>query len=173
MRSIKVLEESYLDGYKHGKYKSWYPGSGKLEMEGDFHLDKICGLWTTYYEMNGGVMSQGTYVCGKKTGLWTEYYISGMVEITCYYHDGLRHGQYNKYYDGNNKQAKIQGEFVCDYMDGIWTSYHENSVIAFESYYDRGQSYDHVPFHSTDYDYDDDDVDVDDYDNNGINTNMV
>jgi len=96
-----------------GNYVSYYK-SGQLKEKGSLNLDRKEGLWKTYH-INEGLESIGSYKLkgakrSVKDGLWKTYYANGQLKLIGTYAEGVRKGQWVKYFDtGEESDAKNYG----------------------------------------------------------------
>ena len=104
------------DAYCQKKAKSG--GSGRTNETDEF--DKKQGLWRI---KSGGILvAEINYLNDKKHGLATLYYAaSGAMMEVANYEDGIRDGEYKRYYYNGN--INTEGEYKMGKKDGTWIKY--------------------------------------------------
>lgn len=119
-----MQSEQYFvnDSIKEGHFKKYYR-SGKLEIEANYHENKIEGELIGYYE-NGNKKGVMKYFNGIPTGEAIDYFEDGKVADKMYYHEGKAVGEVY-YYHPNGKLKAYQGnnfkgepKFAVEYSEG-------------------------------------------------------
>ena len=86
-----LYQGTYVNGEKHGEWKTWWHNSEQLWKQGTYVNGKQHGEWKMWYR-NGKLWKQGTYVNGKQHGEWKawnrngklkskETYVNGVLQI--------------------------------------------------------------------------------------------
>ncbi|MDT0690261.1 tetratricopeptide repeat protein [Salegentibacter sp. F188] len=103
------IEMTYLNGVKHGAYKS--------------------------YNFNGGQMSTGNYLNGTEHGEWIWYHENGQKERVANYELGGLHGNLVNYYD----DGVVEDEDYFDFgkATGTWKSYYRNGSLDVVTEYEN------------------------------------
>lgn len=89
---MKVLEEEYHEGVKHGISRTFYP-TGEVLEETDWNNGVQEGNYRVYFK-NGKPYMQCKFSNGKRNGLCLSYFQNGRVEMEAYYKNNLRHGEW-------------------------------------------------------------------------------
>jgi antitoxin component YwqK of YwqJK toxin-antitoxin module/tetratricopeptide (TPR) repeat protein len=110
------------NGFVTGKYQLFFP-SGKVELEGDYVLDKEVGVWTCYYE-DGKVRYTETYENGKLSGPLKKYYRNGNLSYDGTFREGKLDGKLQTFYE--NKQLEQESWWQLGNSEGTNTSYSED-----------------------------------------------
>ncbi len=76
IQGVKAFEGNFNHGLKEGSFKTYYPGSGKLQNSNNFKSDKMNGIQKAFAE-NGNLLWESTYANGVKIGKEIKYHING------------------------------------------------------------------------------------------------
>ena len=96
-RDIKISEENYVDGEKHGISRTFYP-TGELFEKAEWKNGVQDGNYEVFFK-NGEPYMQCKYSEGKRNGLCLSYFKNGRVEMEAYYKNNLRDGDWKFYND--------------------------------------------------------------------------
>jgi antitoxin component YwqK of YwqJK toxin-antitoxin module len=132
----------YQDGYKSGKWDSFYP-NGQRRETGDFRTGVyfLKQSWSPsgIEEVKNGsgdyklyadtlVLESGRIQDGLRTGVWSRYLPDG---VTLWsqetYAQGKREGKNTTYFPDGTVQ--VEGIMKADKQDGEWIWYHENRYV--------------------------------------------
>jgi antitoxin component YwqK of YwqJK toxin-antitoxin module len=94
--NIKVAEEKYAGGQKHGISRKFYP-SGEVYEEAEWVEGKLEGKYQVFFK-DGKPYMQCKLSNNKRNGLFLLFYENGRMEMEAYYQDNLRQGEW-KFYD--------------------------------------------------------------------------
>ena len=115
---------SYKDGKKDGKWIT-YSKSGTPSKSTSYKDDEMNGEEISYYT-DGTVEKSVSYAGGKKNGLTREfYYGSGIPKSEFNFRNGLRDGNYKRFYE----DGTLREEGRCEKDDEVYR----------KEYYDNGQ----------------------------------
>ena len=133
--NIKVSEEEYKDGKKHGISRRFYPTGEILDMsewrngiqEGDYSI----------FFKSGKPYMQCKYRNGKRNGICIAYQETGSIEMEAYYSNNLRDGEW-KYYDKNGissyilkySNGKLLNPEVVDSINSILQNQFQKESVA-------------------------------------------
>ncbi len=92
---IKISEENYVDGEKHGVSMNFYP-TGELFDRAEWKNGVQEGKYEVFFK-NGEPYMQCKYSEGKRNGLCLSYFKNGRVEMEAYYKNNLRNGEWKFY----------------------------------------------------------------------------
>jgi antitoxin component YwqK of YwqJK toxin-antitoxin module len=92
---IKISEESYVEGQKHGISRKFYP-TGELFEKTEWKNGLQEGDYEVFFK-NGEPYMQCKYSEGKRNGLCLSYFKNGRVEMEAHYKNNLRHGEWKFY----------------------------------------------------------------------------
>ncbi|SHE76093.1 Antitoxin component YwqK of the YwqJK toxin-antitoxin module [Mariniphaga anaerophila] len=96
---VKVAEEEFAHGVKHGGSKTYYP-SGELLEESEWQNGVQQGNYSVFFK-NGRPYMQCKFQNGKRNGLCLSYFQNGRVEMEAHYKNNLRNGEWKF----NNEQG--------------------------------------------------------------------
>lgn len=99
---IKISEEQYKNGEKHGISKTFYP-TGELFEKTEWKNGEQEGNYEVFFK-NGKPYMQCKYSNGKRNGLCLSYFKNGRVEMEAWYIDNLRNDEWKFYNE--------EGEFL-------------------------------------------------------------
>ena len=97
---IKISEEEYKKGIKHGISRRYYPG-GELLEEAEWQNGQQEGNYRVFFQ-NGSPYMQCKYSNGRRNGLCLSYFQNGRVEMEAWFLSNLRDKDW-KYFDENGK----------------------------------------------------------------------
>lgn len=98
--NVKVSEENFSGGQKHGISRTFY-NSGEMLDESEWKNGIQEGNYRAFYK-EGKPYMQCKYAGGKRNGLCLSYYKNGRIEMEAYYKNNLRHGEW-KFNDESGK----------------------------------------------------------------------
>ena len=122
--NIKVSEEKYANGQKHGIARKFYP-SGEVYEEVEWADGKQEGKYQAFFK-NGKPYMQCRFSNNKRNGLCLVFFENGRMEMEAYYQDNLRQGEW-KFYDSSGEflyslkydKGKLLNPEVRDSMDNL------------------------------------------------------
>ncbi len=94
-QNIKIAEESYKNGKKHGITKKFYP-TGEVLEQSEWQNGKKEGRHQVFYK-NGEPYMQCKFSDGKRNGLCLARFKNGRIEMEAYYENNVRHGEWKFY----------------------------------------------------------------------------
>ncbi len=97
---VKLSEEEFQGGLKHGMSRRFYP-SGELLEESEWQNGQQEGNYRVFFT-GGNPYLQCKFSKGSRNGLCLSYFQNGRVEMEAYYNNNLRDGEWN-YFDENGK----------------------------------------------------------------------
>jgi antitoxin component YwqK of YwqJK toxin-antitoxin module len=97
---VKISEEEYRGGIKHGVSRRFYP-SGEVLEESEWQNGQQEGNYRVFFT-GGNPYLQCKFSNGNRNGLCLSYFQNGRVEMEAYYNNNLRDREW-KYYDENGK----------------------------------------------------------------------
>jgi antitoxin component YwqK of YwqJK toxin-antitoxin module len=141
-------------GFKHGKWKSFYE-DGSLMTEGNYKHGLKHGYFKEY-DIEGNLLSAAKYLDDikqvnvaelKKLDVQTEYYPSGKVRIRATYKDDRPEGVWREY----DEEGKIEKSYIYKNgivigegivtengeKDGFWKEFYENGQLRAEGNYNK------------------------------------
>lgn len=89
---VKVAEENYSNGLKHGISQTFYT-SGEILEEAEWKNGVQEGNYSVFFK-NGKPYMQCKFSDGKRNGLCLSYFQNGRVEMEAFYKNNLRHGEW-------------------------------------------------------------------------------
>ena len=121
---IKVAEEEFVNGHKHGISRKFYP-TGEVFEEAEWVNGKQEGKYQVFFR-NGKPYMQCKLRDNKRNGLCLVFFDNGRMEMEAYYHDNLRDGEW-KFYDSSGDflyslkydKGKLLNPEVRDSIDNI------------------------------------------------------
>lgn len=97
--NVKVAEEEFSNGEKHGLSQTFYP-SGELLEESEWKSGVQVGNYQVFFK-NGKSYMQCRFSNGKRNGWCLSWFQNGRIEMEAYYNNNLRHGEWKF----NNEQG--------------------------------------------------------------------
>ena len=97
---VKISEETYQGGLKHGVSRRFYP-TGEVLEESEWQNGLQEGNYRVYFR-DGSPYLQCKFSMGSRNGLCLSYYQNGRVEMESYYNNNLRDKEW-KYFDENGR----------------------------------------------------------------------
>jgi antitoxin component YwqK of YwqJK toxin-antitoxin module len=92
---LKIAEENYLDGIKHGISRTYYP-SGEILEQTNWQNGRKEGNYEVFFK-NGKPYMQCKFSNDKRNGLYLTYFQNGRLEMEANYKDNLRDGEWRYY----------------------------------------------------------------------------
>lgn len=74
---VKMMEGTFTDGKRHGKWFYWYP-DGQLWTEGTYEMEVEQGYKVVFHE-SGNKYYEGNYKDGNRSGIWKFYDTNGIL----------------------------------------------------------------------------------------------
>jgi len=132
-KKILFEELTYVNGYSHGPFTTYYP-SGKIDSKGnylyDFHEGEV-----TFYKESGIRYSSYNYKTNKRHGKSIVYFDNQQIKIEKNYSNDTLEGLVNYYYtNGKLKESVTYSKGICN---GINRYYHENGQLWIEKEYKK------------------------------------
>jgi antitoxin component YwqK of YwqJK toxin-antitoxin module len=129
--NVKVSEEEFSNGKKHGLSQTFYP-SGEVLEESEWKNGVQEGNYQVFFK-TGKPFMQCKFSNGKRNGLCLSWFQNGRVEMQAHYQNNLRHGEWKFYND--------QGEhlYTLIYEEGqllnpeVRDSIDNNQILELES----------------------------------------
>lgn len=90
--NVKVSEEEFRNGLKHGISRKFYP-SGEVLEESEWQNGTQEGNYRVFFK-NGKPYMQCKFSNGKRNGLCLSYFQNGRVEMEAFYKNNLRHAEW-------------------------------------------------------------------------------
>jgi antitoxin component YwqK of YwqJK toxin-antitoxin module len=97
---VKISEEEFHCGTKHGVSRRFYP-TGELLEESEWQNGRQEGSYSVFFK-NGSPYLQCKFSDGSRNGLCLSYFQNGRIEMEAYYFNNLRDKEW-KYFDENGK----------------------------------------------------------------------
>lgn len=98
--NVKVSEEEFSKGLKHGISRTFY-SSGEVLEESEWQNGVHDGNYRVFFK-NGKPFMQCKFSNGKRNGLCLSYFQNGRIEMEAYYKNNLRDGEW-KFYNGQGE----------------------------------------------------------------------
>ncbi len=129
----KTDEGSYVDGKKHGEWKTM-TADGICKSSVTFNMGVAEGL-AIYYFPDGTIMEKGYWKIDHWEGEYERYYQNGNKSCTFTYgNDGKRVGKQTYYHENGNKM--FEGEWANGKIAGTLTIFNEQGTKVMERNYD-------------------------------------
>jgi antitoxin component YwqK of YwqJK toxin-antitoxin module len=93
--NVKVAEEEFSNGEKHGFSRKFYP-SGEVLEESEWQNGVQEGNYRVFFK-TGKPYMQCKFSTGKRNGLCLSYFQNGRIEMEAHYKNNLRHGEWKFY----------------------------------------------------------------------------
>lgn len=106
--NVKISEEEFSGGLKHGISRTFYP-TGEVLEETEWQNGIQEGSYRVFFK-SGKPYMQCRFGSGKRNGLCLSYFQNGRVEMEAYYKNNLRHGEWKF----NNDQGEYLYTLIYD-----------------------------------------------------------
>lgn len=93
--NVKISEEEFSEGRKHGISRTYYP-TGEVLEESEWENGTREGNYRVFFK-NGKPYMQCKFSNGKRNGLCLSYFQNGRIEMEATYKNNLRHGEWKFY----------------------------------------------------------------------------
>ena len=129
--NVKVAEEEFSNGVKHGLSRTFYPAGEVLE-ESEWKNGVQEGNYRVFFK-TGKPYMQCKFSTGKRNGLCLSYFQNGRVEMDAHYKNNLRHGEW-KFYNSEGEHL-----YTLIYEEGqllnpeVRDSIDNNQILELES----------------------------------------
>jgi antitoxin component YwqK of YwqJK toxin-antitoxin module len=125
---------------RHGWFRFYYAGTGRLMTEGRYEYDVTQGPWQSWYE-NGRKKDSGKRVYGKPAGYWKYWHDNGVLKQAGAYEENEEHKSLDL--GALNREEKVAAVYFFlrakpDIKTGLWQSWHNNWQPADSVWYDKG-----------------------------------
>lgn len=122
---MRVAEQDWVDGKKHGAYVRREKQGAVLE-QGRFEAGRKIGLWTTF-RRSGTKMEAGSFVKGKRHGTWILFHDSGQTGAEREYAGGELTGPVRRW----NKAGQLiaEGHFLAGKKSGEWRTWNSTGEL--------------------------------------------
>lgn len=115
----------------------YYSVEGKLIAKGHYHNRKKDGVWQYYSDKDGSLILAEDYKNGVLDGKAIVYIpITEIVSEETNYINGIKQGEYLKYYD--NGALMVKANYKNDALDGDYVYYYSNGVVKEEGRFAEG-----------------------------------
>jgi antitoxin component YwqK of YwqJK toxin-antitoxin module len=91
----------------------------------------------TYYYESGEKMSEGELVNNKEEGLWSYWHLSGPLQASGNYKDGIQTGEWQWYNEEGNVVKK--GSYKNGMEEGLWLVYHPTGIVSDSGSFSQGR----------------------------------
>lgn len=109
------------DGRRHGPFVQIYLPTGKVEMRGSYHGDKLHGDYVKYDVNTGAKKEEGTYREGNLHGWWVTFHKTGKKASEGEYANARKRGHWT-YWDDKGRLVE-DGDYRDGQKHGTWTTY--------------------------------------------------
>ena len=98
------------------------------------------GVVKREYHQNGDLAKQYSELNGKLHGQYGRWFNNGQLEISGWYSNGKRVGEWKEYYQTENDDLVLREHYFCDdnEREGKSLSYYYDGTLHIECYYSRG-----------------------------------
>jgi antitoxin component YwqK of YwqJK toxin-antitoxin module len=103
--NVKVAEEEFSNGKKHGLSRTFYP-TGEVLEESEWKNGVQEGNYRVFFK-TGKPYMQCKFSNGKRNGLCLSYFQNGRVEMEAHYQNNLRHGEWEFYNEQGEHLYKL------------------------------------------------------------------
>ena len=148
-KSIKIAEEQFSNGNKHGVCRKFY-NTGELLEEAEWELGKQEGKYQVFYN-NGKPYMQCKFSNNMRNGLCITYFQNGKLELDGNYKNNLRQGNWKYYnekgellYNLKYNEGKLLNPEVRDSIDNLQMQNLErgkNSLLDPEKFMENPSEY--------------------------------
>jgi antitoxin component YwqK of YwqJK toxin-antitoxin module len=122
--NVKISEDEFTNGIKHGIARTYYP-TGELLEESEWQNGQQDGNYRVFFK-NGNPFLQCKYSQGRRNGLCLSYFQNGRVEMEAYYQNNLRNNEWKFYsesgeylYSLKYDRGKLLNPEVRDSIDNL------------------------------------------------------
>ena len=144
---ISVAHHSYHENGKikaKGVYKTqkkdsvwfYYNNAEILILEEGYKMDVLHGVQKLFYPSNGQLMEQRTFNDGLKHGEWLKYFEDGKKWLVANYENGELTGEFEMY--KSDGKPELKGTYELGVRHGRWLMYNENGSVRTQDIYHQG-----------------------------------